>query len=376
MKRTYTIACLLLSTCLLVSPLMAATPATPTTSKTPATPATPEKPGAAALAEKKLIEATVAEKKLLEPTVADMKVAAAKARKEIVANVEGTDISMYELVRMMNMVHSAFYAEIEALTPEIKKEIQERALDRLIFEELAVRDAVRRKINVDSKKIDTAINETKKLYSTAEGYQQYLDGIGISEAQLRTQIERTNLLQAITGKELYQKVTIDPKDVDRLYKDYLKLGKLKMEDEFFIKEIVLLEGENKKSVKATADSLLGLLKKNNNDFGKLILDGTFIVRDVQVRKDKLPVIFKSMETMKVGDFSGVVEDGETFHIFKVLKNEKGRDMTREEAKGILEDALAVYSQDKRKDVWEKALRKGAKITTNAKKLEKMLVESK
>lgn len=368
MKRTYTLACLLLSTCFLVAPLMAATPDS-------------AQPGPAAPVEKKLPDqaekagpAALAEKKLVDKTAAEMKEAAAKARKEIVAKVEDADISMYELVRMMNRVHSAYYAGVEVLTPEINKEIQERALDRLIFEELAIREAVRQKIKIDPEDIDKVINETKKLYPTKEGYQKYLDDIGITEAQLRSQSERTHLLEAITGKEVYQKVTIDPKDVERLYKDYLKLGKLKKEDEYFVKEIVLLEGENKKAVKATADSLLDLLKKNDYDFGKLILDSTFIVRNMKVQKDKLPVIFKAMEPMKVGDFSGVVEDGGTFHIFKVIKKEKGGNMTRVEAKGILDDRLAVYSQDKRKDAWMKSLKKGAKITIHKDKLEKMLAE--
>lgn len=361
MKRTYTLGCLLLGASFFVSPLMAAT----SEDAKPAVVTPAEQPGPAALAEKEQDDKAAAE----------MKAAAEKARKEIVAQVEGTDISMYELVRMMNRVASAYYADVAALTPEINKEIQERALDRLIFEELAIREA-RRKIKIDPEKIDKIINETKKLYPTAEGYQKYLDDIGITEAQLRNQSERSLLLEGITGKELYQKVVIDPKDVDRLYKDYIKLGKLKKVDEFGIKEIVLLEGENKEKVKATAHSLLNLLKKYDYDFGKLTLDSTFIVRTLGVKKEKLPVIFKAIESMEVGDFSGVVEDGGTFHIFKVLVKEKGRNMTKEEAKGILETRLAVYSQDKRKAEWEKELKKGAKIKVYKDKLEKMLEEPK
>ena len=359
MKRTYTIACLLLSTCFLTSPLLAATAASDQSAPVAVQ-----------------VEQTAAEKAAVDKAAAEMKEAAAKARKEMVANVEGADISMYDLIRMMNRVHSVYYSGIEVLTPEINQEIQERALDRLIFEELALREAVRQNIKIDPEDIDREINETKKLYPTTEGYQQYLDGLGITEAQLRQQSERTNLLEAITGKEVYQKVTIDPQDVERLYKDYLKLDKLKKDDEFFVKEIVLLEGENKKTVKATADALLDRVKQHDYDFGKLILDGTFIVRNIKVQKDKLPVIFKSMETMKVGDVSGVVEDGGTFHIFKVLKNDKGGNLTREEAKDILEGRLAVYSQDKRKAAWEEALKKDAKITTDTKKLKQMLADKK
>lgn len=354
MKRKYTIASLLLGTCLLVSPAMATTQES-------------EQPGPAAVAEKKLVDQTVAE----------MQNAAAKARKDMVANVEGADISIYDLIRMMNRVASAFYADVERLTPEINKEIQERALDRLIFEELAIREAVRQKIVIAPEQIDKVIDETKKLYPTDEGYQKYLDGIGINEEQLRKQVERRRLLQGITGKEVYQKATvIDPKDVDRLYKDYIELGKLKRADEFFVKEIILLEGKDKKTVEATANALLDRLQKNEYDFGKLTLDGTFIVRKLRVKKDKLPVIFKTMETMQVGDVSGVVEDGGTLHIFKVIKNERGGDMTREEAKGILEDRLGPYTQKKRKAAWIEELKKDAKITIYEDKLEQMVAEKK
>ncbi len=345
MKRKYTITSLLLGTCLFVSPVMAT-----------------------AQKSEQADPAVVVEQKLVDQSIADMKDAAVKARKDIVANVEGADISMYDLVRMMNRVAAAFYADVEQLTPEINKEIQERALDRLIFEELAVREAINQNIVITPEKIDKVIEETKKLYPTEEGFQKYLDGIGINEEQLRGQIERRRLLQGITGKEVYQKVTIDPKDVERLYKDYLELGKLKRADEFFIKEIVLIEGKDKKTVEATADKLLGQLEMFDYDFGKLTLDGTFIVRKLRVKKDQLPVVFKTMEEMKVGDVSGVVEDGGTFHIFKVIKNEHGRDMTREEARGILEDRLAPYSQEKRKAAWMKELRKDAKIVVYEDKL--------
>jgi|GEM_PF-2135164 len=349
MKRKETIASLLVSTCLFISPA----PASTGKNEMPA-------------------PTTVAEKKLTDQTTADMRKAAAKSKNDIVANVEGADISTYDLVRMMNRVASAFYADVERLTPEINKEIQKRALDRLIFEELAVREAIQQKITVAPEKIDKVIDETKKLYPTDKEYQKYLDNIRITEKQLRIQIERRRLLQGITGKEVYQKVTIDPKDVDRLYKDYIELGKLKKADAFFIKEIILLKGENRKTVEATANELLARLKSYNYNFGKFILDGKFIIRNLRVKKDKLPVIFKRMEGMQPGDFSGVVEDGGTFHIFKVIKNEHGGDMTREEATGILEDRLAPYSQEKRKAAWIEELKKDAKITIYEEKLEKMI----
>jgi parvulin-like peptidyl-prolyl isomerase len=306
--------------------------------------------------------AATVEKNLIAQNDKEMKKAADHAKTKIVAKVEGADISMFELVRMMNRVASAFYSGVDNLTPEINEEIRERALERLIFEELAIREAVRQDIVIAPEKIDKVIEETQKLYPGEGEFQQYLNDRGITEKQLRAKIERTRLLQGITGREVYQKSTIDEKDIERLYKDYIKLGKLKTVDEFFAKEILLLPTDNKEQAALKAQELLGRLMAYNYDFGRLVLDGSFIVRNVRVKKDKLPVIYKAMKTMEVGEFSKVVEDEGTFHIFKVLKNKPGRDMTKEEARGILEDRLATYSQNKRKTAWEEELKKDAEIT--------------
>lgn len=349
MTRKYAISTLLLGSCLLASPAMGTTPQKA----------------------EQLVPAAAVENKLVAQTTADMKKAADISKKEIVAQVEGTDISMFELVRMMNRVASAFYSGVEILTPEINKEIRERAMDRLIFEELAIQDAIKQNMIITPEKIDKVIDETQKLYPGDGEYQKYLDERGITEEQLRTQIKRKRLLQGITGKEVYQKVSIDPKDVDRLYEDYIKLGKLKMADVFLAKEIFMLGNDDKAWAAAKAEELLGRLKAYDYDFGKLVLDGSFIVRKVQVKKDKLPVIFNAMKEMEVGEFSEVMEDGGTFHIFKVLKNSQGRDMTKEEARGLLEDRLAPYTQEKRKAAWMEELKKDAKITIYEDKLEKM-----
>ncbi|MCF8056406.1 MAG: SurA N-terminal domain-containing protein [Desulfocapsa sp.] len=356
MKRKYSIASLLLVICLFSVPVVGI-----------AQESVPLSPAAAA-AEKQLIDLAEAER---QKAIAEQQKAVVASKEVIVASVEGTEISMFDLVAMMNRVVSAFYGDVKVLTPELNKEIQERALDRLIFEELAVREAVRQKIIIAPEKIDKVIEETKKTYSTEEEYQKYLSDNDISEEQLRAKILRRKLLQAITGKEIYQKVNIDPKDMERLYSEYKEAGKLRTADEFFVKEILVLDAKDKDMEAATAQVLLYKLKKNDYDFGKLLLDGTFIVRDLRVKKDKLPVIFKSMKSMEVGEFSDVVEDGGTFHIFKVLRNHQSRDMTMEEARGLLEDKLAPYSQEKRRVAWMNELKKDADITIYEKELEKM-----
>jgi len=286
---------------------------------------------------------------------------AAEARKEIVARVNGVEINMYDLLGMMNRVASAFYKDVQEPSEEITREIRQRALDRLIFEELAVAEAEKQGIKPKAERTQEVIDNLKSSYGSEEGFAGYLADIALTEEQLRVRIDRSQLLEGITGREVYQKSGKDPAAVDRLYQEYKEAGKLKKAENYQIKEILVMAGKDVQATRATAEKLQAQLTQNNNDFSKLMLDGTFIVRRYQVNKDKNPAIFEKMLGMKVGEFSGVVQDGDTFHIFEVLHKEPARDLTEEEARTMLEDRLSPYFQEKRRQEWMKDLRKDAKV---------------
>ena len=297
------------------------------------------------------------------------------AKKQVVARVEGTDITMYQLIGMMNRVSSAYYKYVEELTDEITLEIKERALDRLIFEELAVQSALRQGVEVPPENIEKVIGKLKEAYETEEGFQGYLDGVGLTEEGMRAKIRRSNLFEIITGREVYRKVKVDEQDYTKAYNEYKEAGKLRTADKFTVKEILLLGDDDKEKVRASADRLLADLKKKDFDFGRLMMDGTFIVRRMPISKAKYPVIYGLMETMEVGQVSEVVEDGDTFHIFKVLENEHARELTEDEARGFLENKLRLPAQEKRRTEWVEELRKDAKIEILDEELKEILTKA-
>ena len=282
-------------------------------------------------------------------------------RKQIVARANGVDINMYDLIGMMNRVHKAYYSNITEANEEINREIKQRAIDRLIFEELAVQEAIKQGIKPPAEKVDGVIDSIKGAYGSEEAFQQYLDGIALTEEGLKARIYRSRLLEGITGREVYQKVTKKEDVFQKAYEQYQKEGTLKKADEFLVKEILVMDAGDEQATKKRAEELLAELKKNNNDFGKFVLDGTFIIRRMPIKKDKYPVVFATMQEMEVGQFSEVVEDNGTFHIFEVLQNYLARDMTVEEARGFIEDKLAPYFQEERRTEWINELRKDAKI---------------
>ena len=341
MKRIrYTTAAILFGIFLTISPAMATAPATDSQA---------DKPSSAE------------SKSVVDPYSGLDEKELEALRKKVVAKVEGAEILFYELVNMMNRVAKVYYKDLQEPTEEIAREIKLKALDRLIFEELAYREAVRQEIKIPQKNIETVINNLKKAYETEEGYQGYLDSIGVTEDQLRARILRGHLLQTITAREVYSKVTVDEQEYKKLYNEYKDAGKLMKDDKFIVKEILLMDNEDKETVRENANKLLAELKTNENDFGKLMLDGTFIVRRLPVIQQKYPVIFEQMKTMEIGQLSGVVEDGGSFHIFKVLERELARDLTEEEAADFLEGRLRFPAQEKRRAEWAQELRKDAKI---------------
>jgi hypothetical protein len=139
------------------------------------------------------------------------------AKKVFAARVNGVEITALDLVREMNKVAPKYSKGDEKVTPATTAKIKKEALDNLIFNELAVQEAVRQGMKVSPEKIDTVVDLMKKQMGSKEAYQQYLDSLGITEEGLKKRIERSHLLEMVTAKDVYQKIKIDEKDIRAEY---------------------------------------------------------------------------------------------------------------------------------------------------------------
>lgn len=285
--------------------------------------------------------------------------AAEEAKKIIVARVNGADINMLMLTRAMNRVAPKYVKEGEAVTPETTTKIKREALDRLIFEELAVQEAVKQGINPAPETIEKVVAQVKQNMRSEQGYRDYLDKAGLTEDDLKKIIERSQRYELITAREVYGKVKVDEK---LLHDEYEKeKGKFVLPDNFVVEDVFFLQGKDEEATRGKAEQILKTIMKNDNDVWKLVLDGSFIVRKINIKKEKYPEIYKAMTDMKVGDLSGVMKDKDGFHIIKVVKKEPSRQATFEEARGAIEPEFLVPAQDQRREEWERELRENAKI---------------
>ena len=157
---------------------------------------------------------TPEQKAKIEEIKKEVKKGAEEAKTVIAAQVNGVDITMHDVVSEMNTIAQRDEAQGQGKTkPRPIEAVKKEALDNLIFKELAIQEAIKQGIVVTPERVDTVVKLMKEQTGSAEEFKKYLDERQMTEADLRKRIERSHQFEMITGKEIYQKVKIDDKDV-------------------------------------------------------------------------------------------------------------------------------------------------------------------
>lgn len=288
-----------------------------------------------------------------------------EAKKFVVATVNGVPISMDSLVKMMNRLAAK---GPQGQTPESAEELKKRALDKLILQELAYQKATTLGLKPDPKNIDKAVANVKENVGGEKEYAEFLTQQNITEADLRSDVTRGLTLEIIYAREVANKVTIPEDEVKKEYEKekqrYILPEKASVTDVSF-----LLTGDDKDSLKKANNVLKKIRADNGKDPWKLVLDGTFIVRSIDIGKDKEKELYAVAKKLRVGDLSGVIKTPGGLHIIKLKAYQPERQLSFDEAKGSLEGKFRVQAQQKRLEEWESELRKDAKIEVKDAKVE-------
>lgn len=133
------------------------------------------------------------------------------------ARVNGSTITMFDLVSEMNAVAPNFIKPGQQRDPKIDEKVKKEALDRLIYRELAIQDAVRQGLKVPPANLDEAMMRFKTGLKTEGAYREYLAKSSLTEDELKKQMERNMLVHMITEKEIFDKIKIDPALVKKTY---------------------------------------------------------------------------------------------------------------------------------------------------------------
>ncbi len=274
----------------------------------------------------------------------------------VVARVNGVPLFMDALVAMMNRLPN----KSSNGTPESLEEHKQKSLDKLVLQELAYQQAKERGISIGSDKVDMAIRNLKENLGGEKEYTDYLVKQKVTEADLRAQVERSLTIELLYAKEVLAKVTVPEDEVRQEYEKTKNLY-ITPEKASIIDVYVLKNGDGKASSKKAKELLRTITADANKDPWKLTLDGTFIVRDINVNKDMEKELFEAAKSLKPNQLSGVIETPTGSHIIKLEKYSPERHLTFDEVKNKLELKFKVPAQEKRTREWEQELKQNAKI---------------
>ena len=140
-----------------------------------------------------------------------------KLRKTTVAKVNGVDISAYDLIKEINVIAPQHVKPGQERDAKVVEKMNKEALDRLIYRELAIQEAARQGMKVPSEAVVSELEITKADLKSEDAYREKLVKSGITEEELKKQLEKNILIEMITEKEIFNKVTIDPGEVKKTY---------------------------------------------------------------------------------------------------------------------------------------------------------------
>jgi hypothetical protein len=280
------------------------------------------------------------------------------AKKIIAARVNGVEISQQMVTTMMNrIIAKKGHGDAPA---EKYEETRRTALNRLILQELALQKAKAEGMKVEQEKVESVIDDLKVKLGGEEGFFAFLKKEEMTEKELAEQVERSLMLDMISAKEMSDRISIPEDDLRREYER--EKEKFVRPEKVFVTDVVLfMLADDKQSGEKAA----GILRRIQDDKGmnpwSLVPDGTFIVRDIELKKDKQGELYEAAKKLKEGELSGVIETPDSLHILKLRQYTPEQQGSFEEARGSIEARLKEKAQKERLQAWEEELKKNATI---------------
>jgi parvulin-like peptidyl-prolyl isomerase len=297
-----------------------------------------------------------------------------QSKKFVISRVNGSDITMNNLINEMNRIAPRFVNDVSQRTPEIDNKVKREALAGLIFRELAVQEAVKQGMKAGPEVVEQAMKQLKANLGSEDNYRKYLETAGHSEASFNKQIEKDELLKMITAREIIQKVKVNEKLVRDTYNK--EKATYDIPESFAVEDVLIPVGKDAETSMKKAKEILALIRKNNNDISKISQDKSFFVRNGNVSNQEYPNIYQAAAKMKSGELSAIIKEEDGLHIVKFLKKVPPQTLSFEEAKGDIERKLMQPFIEKRKAEWERGLKKNARIEIMLAEVEKKIKEEK
>jgi len=227
---------------------------------------------------------------------------------------------------------------------ELKKGVIEEWSNRLMLLEKADEEG----IAITDQMIDSMIAnimKENKFKNTEEFENVLISQTGMNIEEFKKVQKTTRTAEAVISRLVISKIHIDNAEVKAYYNEHIK--DYQTDYKYSIQEVVLFKGsENALSAKSRVEECVAKLKAGEIDFNKAVLQYSesgskdFNGELNNIGKDELnSVIEKASLSLKVGEFSNIVELPGSYHIIKLLSTNEPAPLPFNEVKGKIERKL-------------------------------------
>jgi peptidyl-prolyl cis-trans isomerase C len=272
---------------------------------------------------------------------------AASSSKEA-ATVNGKPIFKSQYERELSMFQKQAEQKGRTLSDEDLTTVKNRILENLIETEVLYQQSQKEGIKVDDQAVNDQIETIKKRFPDEAAYNKALEGMDVSEKEIRGQIQRGLAINKLLDTNVRQKITVTEEESNKFYNDnpnFFKQPEQVKASHILIK--VAPDAEESKKIQARK-KIETIQKKvrQGEDFGLLAKansEGPTAQREGDLgyfsRSQMVKPFGDAAFALNVGEVSEIVETQFGYHLIKVTDKKPARTIPYKEVQQKLEQHL-------------------------------------
>jgi len=289
------------------------------------------------------------------------------------AVVNGKIITHADLTSEFKRISQRFMQQGREIPADKQDEFRKEVLDNLINRELLYQEAEKKGIKSDEKKIESRFAEVKQSAPTEADFQKMLTEMGVSEADIKTEIRRGFVIQEFIDTRITAEITVADADIKAFYDehpDYFKKPEQVKASHILIKSDSVKDDDAKK--KAARDKLREIQEKvkKGEDFAELAKASSECPSAAKggdlgyFGKGQMVKPFEDAAfALKTGETSDIVVTQFGYHLIRVTDKKPESVVSLDEAKAKISDHLKKQKSIESVNQYIEKIRAAAKIET-------------
>ena len=264
------------------------------------------------------------------------------------ATVNGKPISKSQYERELSMFQKQAAQRGRPLSDADLTTVEHRILENLIEAEVLYQQSQKEKVKVDDQAVNEQIETIKKRFPDEAAYKKALEGMSVSEKEIRDQIQRGLAINQLLDTNVRQKITVTEEESNKFYDNNPNL--FKQPEQIKASHILIKVAPGaEESKKIQARKKIETVQKKvrqGEDFGLLAKansEGPTAQRSGDLGYFSRGQMVKPFEdaafALNIGEVSEIVETQFGYHLIKVTDKKPARTIPFKEVQQKLEQHL-------------------------------------